>query len=95
MAVREIALLTVDVAAAADFEATFPEAIEILIASPGCRSAAVTAALDSPGTYVLEAVWEHLDDHVVAFVASPAAARLAAGFGRHFVEAPVVIHVAA
>lgn len=95
MAVREIAVLTVDAARAEAFEATFPEAIELLIAAPGCRSAVVTATLDSPAVYVLEVVWERRDDHVVAFAASPASSRLAAGFGSHFVEAPVVVHVAA
>lgn len=95
MGVREIAVLRVDASAVEAFLATFDEAIELLIAAQGCRSATVARAVDSGDTFVLEVVWERIDDHLETFASSEAAARLAAGFGSHFVAPPIVVHVAA
>jgi len=92
--IYEYALLTVTPESSTDFEATFHEATDILMAADGCLSVDIQAAEDQPGVYLMKVGWQHLEDHLQTFSSSPAAVRLGEVFGTHFSAEPVVAHFA-
>ncbi|HEY5335325.1 MAG TPA: antibiotic biosynthesis monooxygenase family protein [Mycobacteriales bacterium] len=90
--VTEHAVMQVDPARAAEFEAVLPEAIAVLTGSAGCRSARVSRRVEAPGAYLLLVEWDSLADHVDGFRGSPAFDRWRSLVRDFWVELPTVEH---
>ncbi|MBY4108246.1 antibiotic biosynthesis monooxygenase [Rhodococcus fascians] len=60
----------------AELESSFETVRTLLLGAPGCTEARLHASVDRPGTYLLVAHWNRLDDHTVVFAASDAGARV-------------------
>lgn len=65
--VREIAVLTIDPAQAADFEAAVALARPHFEAAKGFVSFALTRSIEHPERYRLEVGWENVEAHMVDF----------------------------
>ena len=48
---------------AAEFEAAFAQARELLLEVPGCRSARLLKCLEQPERYQVQIGWERIEDH--------------------------------
>lgn len=92
--VTEHAVMQVDPARAAEFEAVLPEAIAVLSGCPGCRSVRVSRRVEEPGAYLLLVEWDTLADHVDGFRGSPAFDRWRALVRDFWLELPTVEHFA-
>lgn len=90
--VTEHAVMQVDPARAEEFEAVLPEALAVLAASPGCRSARAGRRVEAPGAYLLLVEWETLADHVEVFRGSPAFDRWRGLVRDFWLELPTVEH---
>lgn len=90
--VTEHAIMTVDPARAAEFEAVLPAAIAHVRGAAGCRSARVSRRVEAPGAYLLVVEWGSLDDHVVGFRGSPAFPAWRALVAPYWLELPTVEH---
>jgi len=60
----------------ADLESSFSTVRTLLLSVPGCTEARLHASVDRPGTYLMVAHWNRLEDHTVAFANSDAGARV-------------------
>lgn len=54
-----------------DFEAAFAVARPLIEAQPGLISVRVERCIETPNRYLFLAEWQTLEDHTVAFPASP------------------------
>lgn len=90
--IYEHAHLVIDPARADEFEAAVPIALKALRDAPGCREATVSRSVDTPGTYLLRAGWDRIEDHLENFPTTPQAAEVGAAIAGFFTEAPLVIH---
>jgi len=90
--IYEYAVLTIDSARGAEFDAVIADAERILLSAPGCASASLQRSVDRPELCLLRVGWEDIDDHLVRFPGSEPADRLARTIGRFFVEEPLVAH---
>ncbi|MBA3745315.1 putative quinol monooxygenase [Sporichthya sp.] len=90
--VYEHAHLVIDPARADEFEAAVPLALKALRDAPGCQEANISRSVDQPGTYLLRAGWDHLEDHLEVFPTTPQAATVGEAIAGFFTEAPLVIH---
>lgn len=78
-------------------QAAFEAAIELglkTVASqaPGYRGAKVNRGIESPERYVLQILWDTLEDHTVGFRQGPLFAQWRAIVGPFFAAPPVVEH---
>ncbi len=78
-------------------EAAFEQAIEqglksVISHAKGFKSAKVNRGVESPQRFVLQILWETLEDHTVAFRGGPAFAQWRAIVGPFFAAPPVVEH---
>ena len=78
-------------------QAAFDEAVQRGIATvagkaQGYRSATVHHSIESPERYVLQIVWDTLEDHTVHFRGGPLFAQWRAIVGPFFAAPPVVEH---
>ena len=69
--ILEHVLLPVAPERSADFETTFARARPIIVGMPGFRRLSLSRCVERPGTYLLLAEWETLEDHTVGFRGSP------------------------
>ena len=77
----------------ADFEAAVQQGLETLFPqTPGFQSAALHRGIESAERYVLQIVWNTLEDHTVTFRGSPAFTAWRALVGPFFAAPPVVEH---
>jgi quinol monooxygenase YgiN len=65
--INEIAILTIDPANAAAFEAAVAKAAPLFKAAPGCHGMALERGIESPATYRLLVKWESVAHHVDLF----------------------------
>lgn len=86
--VTEIAVLTIDPAKAAEFEAAVARAAPLFQAAEGCHGMALERVIERPGQYRLVVQWRSVDVHMQGFRGSPAFADWRALAGPFFV-APV------
>jgi quinol monooxygenase YgiN len=64
----------------------------VLAQAKGCRGYKVHRSQESPERYVLQVVWDTLEDHTLGFRQSPAFARWRALIGPFFAAPPTVEH---
>ena len=88
----EHAVLSVKPGRAADFEAAFAEAKEIIAAARGFRSLTLSRCLERPDTYLLLVEWATLEDHMQGFRGSPEYERWRALLHHFYEPFPVVEH---
>ncbi len=77
--------------------AAFEEAIQrglatVIARAKGFKSAKVNRCIESPERYVLQILWETLEDHTVAFRGGPLFPEWRAIVGPFFAAPPVVEH---
>jgi quinol monooxygenase YgiN len=83
--VNEIALITIDAANAAAFEAAVTKAAPLFKAAQGCHGMALERGVEDPSQYRLLVQWESIDHHMVIFRNSDAFQQWRALVGHYFV----------
>lgn len=66
---------------------------EVLVSTPGCRSARMTRCIESPSRFVLLVEWDSVEAHEENFRASDRFATWRAAIGPFFAGPPNVEHV--
>jgi len=66
---------------------------EVLVSTPGCRSARMTRCIESPSRFVLLVEWDSVEAHEENFRASDRYATWRAAIGPFFAAPPHVEHV--
>ncbi|MGW6128848.1 antibiotic biosynthesis monooxygenase family protein [Cellulomonas sp. NPDC055163] len=92
--ILEHALLPVDPARAAEFEAAFAEALPLISAMPGVGRVTLSRGVESPGTYLLLVAWETVEHHTEGFRGSAGYGRWRELLHRFYDPFPVVEHFA-
>lgn len=90
--VTEIALLTIDPAQSAGFEAAVAAAAPLFQAARGCRHMSLERVIERPGQYRLVVQWESVEAHMVDFRESPAFAQWRALAGPFFTGPVDMVH---
>lgn len=90
--VTEYALLTIDVARAAQFEAAVAAAAPLFRAADGCHRLALERVVENDAQYRLVVDWETCEHHTVQFRNSAAFGEWRRLVGEFFVLPPVVDH---
>jgi quinol monooxygenase YgiN len=91
--ILEIADIRIQPGQQAPFEAAIQEATaQVLAQAKGCRGYKVHRSQESPERYVLQVVWDRLEDHTVGFRQSPALTQGRALIGPFFAAPPTVEH---
>lgn len=90
--ILELAQLTIRPGSEAQFEAAFPDAIEVLGGTSGYLSHELKRSIETPNRYALMVRWRTLEDHTVGFRGSPAFTQWRAIIGPYFAAAPAVEH---
>ena len=90
--VTEIALLTIDPAKAAGFEAAVAKAAPLFQAAEGCRHMGLERVIERPGQYRLVVQWENVEAHMRGFRESPAFADWRALAGPYFTAPVDMVH---
>jgi heme-degrading monooxygenase HmoA len=93
--IKEIAVLNVKQGQAQAFEEAMEEAKAIISSMPGFISLAVSPCLDATNQYLLEVVWERLEDHTHGFRGSHDYQRWKALLHHFYEPFPKVEHYAA
>jgi quinol monooxygenase YgiN len=92
--VNEIALITIDPADAAAFEAAVAEAAPLFKSAQGCRGMALERGVEDPTLYRLLVQWESVDHHMVTFRNSEAFQQWRSLVGGYFVGSVGMSHSA-
>jgi heme-degrading monooxygenase HmoA len=91
--VLEIADIRIQPGQNAGFEEAIQRAIDTVASrAQGFRSATVHACVESTDRYVLQIVWDTLEDHTVAFRQGPLFTEWRAIIGPFFAAPPLVEH---
>ena len=90
--ILEHALLSVEPARSADFEAAFGRAKALIAASPGFRRLSLSRCLEREDRYLLLVEWDRLEDHTEGFRGSPAYQEWKAQLHSFYDPFPVVEH---
>jgi len=90
--ITEIAILTIDPAKAADFEAAVAAAAPLFQAAKGCHGMGLERVIERPGQYRLVVRWESLDAHMRDFRESPGFAQWRALAGPFFTGPVDMVH---
>jgi quinol monooxygenase YgiN len=90
--INEIAIITIDTANAAAFEAAVAKAAPLFKAAPGCHGMALERGIESPETYRLLVTWESVTHHVELFRNSEAFGQWRSLVGHYFVGPVVMDH---
>jgi quinol monooxygenase YgiN len=90
--ILEIAIITIDPARAAEFEAAYGAARQVIMQSPGCGPVALQRSLETPGRYLLHVEWTSVAHHLEGFRNSPLFTEWRRLIGPFFVEPPRVEH---
>jgi heme-degrading monooxygenase HmoA len=91
--VLEIADFAVRPGTEEEFAAAYREALPLLAATPGFRSARMTRGIESPTRFVLLVEWDSLEAHTVGFRESPRFGTWRELVGPFFDGPPHVEHV--
>lgn len=92
--VLEIARIAVTPGSEDAFVEAFHSVRQVLVTTPGCRSARMTRGIESPSLFVLLVEWDSVDAHEQNFRGSERFTRWRAALGPHFAAPPDVEHVA-
>jgi heme-degrading monooxygenase HmoA len=87
--VLEVATFEAKQGQAEEFAAAYQQAKEVLLGSPGCRSARMTRGIESPHRFVLLVEWETLEAHTDGFRRSDRFTQWRAMIGPYFESANV------
>jgi heme-degrading monooxygenase HmoA len=87
--VVEIAVFTAKDGHADQFAAAYAQARDVLLGSPGCRSARMTRGVENPDRFVLLVEWDTLEDHTERFRGGERYTQWRALIGPHFETAEV------
>jgi heme-degrading monooxygenase HmoA len=90
--VLEVALIDVVEGREDEFAAAYAKAREVLVTTPGCRSARMTRGVESPSRFVLMVEWESVEAHLDNFRATERFATWRGLIGPYFDGAPQVEH---
>ncbi|HEY4881947.1 MAG TPA: antibiotic biosynthesis monooxygenase [Steroidobacteraceae bacterium] len=90
--ILEAAVLTINPAHKARFEAAFAQAREIIGAMPGFISLQLQRCIETDGRYLLLVQWLTVEHHMVGFRESAQFQRWRALLGPFFAAAPAVEH---
>jgi quinol monooxygenase YgiN len=90
--VNEIALITIDPANAAAFEAAVAKAAPLFKSAQGCHGMALERGVEDPTLYRLLVQWESVDHHMVVFRNSEAFGQWRALVGSYFVGPVAMSH---
>jgi len=91
--VTEIALITISIDQARQFEAAVAQAAPLFRNAPGCLGMALERSIESPQRYRLVVRWAEIEDHTVRFRNSDAFKSWRALAGHYFTATPEVEHV--
>lgn len=92
--VLEVANITVTPGSEDAFLDAYHGVREVLVSTPGCRSARMTRGIESPSRFVLLVEWDSVQAHEENFRASERFATWRAAIGPFFDGPPNVEHVA-
>jgi heme-degrading monooxygenase HmoA len=90
--VLEVADFTVSPGSEADFAAAYRTVREVLVSTPGCRSARMTQGIESPHRFVLLVEWDSIEAHEENFRASDRFGQWRGALGSYFADPPNVEH---
>lgn len=90
--IREHAVIHVQPGTNAAFEAAYAKAREVLLASPGARTASLSLCVEDASRYLLLVEWDTLEAHTDTFRNSPAFTEWRALIGPFFDGTPEVTH---
>ncbi|HEY2273504.1 MAG TPA: antibiotic biosynthesis monooxygenase family protein [Jatrophihabitantaceae bacterium] len=90
--VLEVADFTVSPGSEADFAAAYRTVREVLVSTPGCRSARMTQGIESPHRFVLLVEWDSIEAHEENFRASDRFGQWRGALGGYFAGPPNVEH---
>ncbi|HZY76172.1 MAG TPA: antibiotic biosynthesis monooxygenase family protein [Jatrophihabitantaceae bacterium] len=91
--VIEVADIQVSPGAEDAFTDAYRGVRDVLVSTPGCRSARMTRCIESPSRFVLLVEWDSVEAHEQNFRASDRFAKWRAAIGPFFAAAPHVEHV--
>jgi heme-degrading monooxygenase HmoA len=92
--VLEVADILVRPGTADEFVAAYREVREVLVGTPGCRSARMTHGVESPDRFVLLVEWDDVAAHEQNFRATERFTAWRGAIGPFFARPPVVEHFA-
>jgi heme-degrading monooxygenase HmoA len=92
--VLEVADFAISAGSEADFAAAYRTARELLISTPGCRSARMTQSIETPNRFVLLVEWDSVEAHEQNFRASDRFGQWRGKLGEFFAHPPNVEHFA-
>jgi heme-degrading monooxygenase HmoA len=90
--VLEVALIDVLAGQEEQFAAAYGKAREVLVSTPGCRSARMTRGVESPSRFVLLVEWDSVEAHLENFRATERFTTWRGLIGPYFDGAPRVEH---
>jgi heme-degrading monooxygenase HmoA len=90
--VLEVALIDVLAGQEEQFAAAYGKAREVLVRTPGCRSARMTRGVESPSRFVLLVEWDSVEAHLENFRATERFTTWRGLIGPYFDGAPRVEH---
>jgi heme-degrading monooxygenase HmoA len=90
--ILEAALLSIDPAQTAAFEAAFAQARLVIAQSPGFLTVQLQRCVELEGRYLLLVQWRTLEDHTVGFRQSPRFTQWRALIGPYFAAPPELHH---
>jgi heme-degrading monooxygenase HmoA len=90
--VTEIADIQVVAGAEADFVAAYQDVRQVLLSTPGCRSARMTQCIETPTRFVLLVEWDSVEAHERNFRETERFTQWRAAIGAHFAVPPHVEH---
>jgi len=90
--ILERAIFAIKPGQAEDFENAFAQAAPLIRGAKGCRKAEMHRGIENPDSFILLAVWDTLEDHMVGFRESAAFTQWRALLGPHFAGPPAVEH---
>jgi heme-degrading monooxygenase HmoA len=91
--VIEVADIQVSPGAEDAFTDAYRGVRDVLVSTPGCRSARMTRCIESPSRFVLLVEWDSVEAHEQNFRASDRFAKWRAAIGPFFAAPPHVEHV--
>jgi heme-degrading monooxygenase HmoA len=92
--VLEVADIRVRPGAEEEFEAAYRGIRDVLVSTPGCRSARMTHGIESPERFVLLVEWESVEAHEQNFRATDRFGAWRGAIGPFFAGPPLVEHFA-
>jgi len=90
--ILERAIFAIKPGQAEDFEKAFAQAAPLIRGAKGCRKAEMHRGIENPDSFILLAVWDTLEDHMVGFRESAAFTQWRALLGPYFAGPPAVEH---